>query len=99
MIVGELDGVLKLSLIILAFVIVPLLWTLLRKEKATDREGREPPVLDKRLSGETQPRSNLPLYGKGMDYASQAIGREWEHPDVTQYREKLRKDAEEKKGE
>ena len=63
MIIWDLDGVLKLLLIILAFIFVPLLWVLFRKEKATDREGREPPVPDKRLSGETQPRSNLPLYG------------------------------------
>jgi hypothetical protein len=31
-----------------------------------------------------------------MDYASQAIGKKWEHLDVTQYREKLKKDSEEK---
>ena len=99
MVIWDLDGVLKLLLIILAFIFVPLLWVLFRKEKATDREGREPPVPDKRLSGETQPRSNLPLYGGGMDYASQAIGKEWEHPDVTQYREKLKKDSEKKKEE
>ncbi len=86
-------------MIILAFIFVPLLWVLFRKEKATDREGREPPLPDKRLSEETQPRSNLPLYGGGMDYTAQAIGKEWEHPDVTQYREKLKKDSEEKKEE
>jgi hypothetical protein len=96
-IVGDLDGVIKLILILLSIILVPLLWVLLRKDKSTDREGREPQVPDKRLSDETQPRSNLPLYGKGMDYTSQAIGKEWEHPDVTQYREKLRKDAEENK--
>ncbi len=92
-------GVLKLLLIILAFIFLPLLWVLFRKENTTDREGSEPPLPDKRLLEETQPRSNLPLYGGGMDYAAQAIGKEWEHPDVTQYREKLKKDSEEKKEE
>jgi hypothetical protein len=91
------EGILKLLLIILAFIFVPLIWIRLRKEKATDREGREPLVPDKRLTDDTQPRSNLPLYGKGMDYTSQAIGKEWEHPDVTHYREKLRMDQEKKK--
>jgi hypothetical protein len=92
---GDLVGEIEFWAILFSLIVVPLLWVIFRKQNATDREGREPPIPNKRLTGETDPRSNLPLYGPGLDYTSRAIGKEWEHPDTRQYREKLERDREE----
>jgi hypothetical protein len=61
--------------IIGSLVAVPLLWIFIRKKNSTDREAREPPVLSKSLTEDTDPRSTLPLYGSGMDYTAREIGR------------------------
>ena len=95
MIPPDLVPWIKLAVIVFAGLFaIPYIWIKLRGDKSTDREGREPPIPDKRLTGETEPRSNLPLYGPGKDYTSAAMMKEWEHPDQTWYREKLKRDAE-----
>lgn len=95
MVAGDLSGYVKLLAIILGFIVVPIIWVWIRKEKSTDREGRESPISDKRLTGDADPRSNLPLYGPGRDYTGEAIGKEWAHPDLQHYREKLKRERRE----
>ena len=92
MVIWDLSGIVKLLVIMLALVVVPIIWVKIRKEKSTDREGRDTPPPDKRLTGEMDPRSNLPLYGPGLNYTAEAIGKEWAHPDLQHYREKVEND-------
>jgi hypothetical protein len=94
-ITGSIVNDAKFLAILLSLIIVPYIWIRLRKKNYTDHEGREPPVPDKRLTGEMQPRSNMPLFGPGMDYTYQAMKPEWEHPDIKWYEDKQRQDAEE----
>ena len=77
-----------------SLVVVPLLWIFIRKKNSTDHEGREPPVLSKSLTEDTDPSSTLPLYGPGMDYTAREIGKEWEHPDITFWRRKMKSEEE-----
>lgn len=95
MITGSIVNDAKFVAIILSLIIVPYIWIWLRKKNYTDHEGREPPVADKRLTGEMQPRSNMPLFGPGMDYTYQAMKPEWEHPDIKWYEDKEKRAAEE----
>ncbi len=96
MIATDAIGEIEFWAIMLSLIVVPFLWVVLRKQNSTDREGREPPIPDKRFTGEMDPRSNLPMYGgPGLDYTWRAIGKEWEHPDVSWYKEKVKKEAEE----
>jgi hypothetical protein len=53
-------GEIEFWAIMLSLIVVPFLWVVLRKQNSTDMEGREPPIPDKRLTGEMDPRSNLP---------------------------------------
>ncbi len=94
MVAGDAIGEIEFWAILLSPIVVPLIWVMLRKQNSTDREGREPPIPNKLFTGETEPRSNLPLFGPGKDYIGAAIMKEWEHPDITWYREKLKRDAE-----
>ena len=80
--------------IIGSLVAVPLLWIFIRKKNSTDREGREPPVLSKSLTEDTDPSSTLPLYGPGMDYTAREIGKEWEHRDITFWGRKMKSEEE-----
>jgi hypothetical protein len=100
LVIWDMSGIIKLLVIMLGLIVVPFVWVKIRKEKSTDREGRDAPPPDKRLKGEMDPRSNLPLYGPGRNYTAEAIGKEWAHPDLQYYREKMERDkreAEEKK--
>ncbi len=63
MIATDAIGEIEFWAIMLSLIVVPLLWVVLRKQNSTDREGREPPIPDKRLTGEMDPRSNLLMYG------------------------------------
>jgi hypothetical protein len=36
----------------------------------------------------------MPLYGSGMDYTAHEIGKEWEHPDITFWRRKMKSEEE-----
>jgi len=65
-------GELKSWAIILAFIVGPPLWVLLRKEDATDREGRgkAPPELDE----PTSKKIGLP----GIDYRWYSPMSEWD---------------------
>jgi hypothetical protein len=80
--------------IIGSIVVIPLLWVIIRKKNSTDREGREPPVLSKSLTKDTDPISTLPLYGPGIDYTMREVGKEWEHPDITYWKKKMKREAE-----
>jgi hypothetical protein len=71
-----------------------LLWIIIRKQNATDREGREPPVQSKSLTEDNDPSSTLPLYGPSTDYTACEIGKEWEHPDITYWRRKMKSEEE-----
>ena len=61
--------------IIGSLVIVPLIWIFIRKKNSTDHEGREPPVISKSLTEDTDPTSTLSLYGSGMDYTTALFGK------------------------
>ncbi len=80
--------------IIGSLVVVPVLWIIIRKKNSTDHEGREPPVLSKSLTEDTDPSSTLPLYGPSTDYTMREVGKQWEHPDITFWRRKMKHEAE-----
>jgi hypothetical protein len=80
--------------IIGSLVVVPLLWIIIRKKNSTDHEGREPPVLSRSLTEDTDPSSTMPLTGSSMDYTAHEIGKEWEHPDITFWRRKMKSEEE-----
>jgi hypothetical protein len=83
----DLVGQIEFWGIVLSLILVPLLWILIRKGKATDHERRDKLPLE--LTDGAK-KAGLP----GIDYKLWSPLR-YEHPDLKWYKEKVRKEAEE----
>jgi hypothetical protein len=90
----EVIGLLRLASILLFAFLVPLVWILVRGDKYTDREGREPPIPDPRLTGEEGVCDDIGMWGSGNDLEGESIGMEWLHPDIIKERKRIKLESE-----